>query len=147
MNFEIPFTVNDPAFGPYRFARVVSTKESLWGPVACLQHTPWESLISVVKGEDLSRALYGDARDFLNSLKSPPWEILKRFPGHLSFCEAYQNKSCVLRSRKCGLKASHVPICYQSPQPPSELVIELILLIQDKIYPIVVAGKEYTVQV
>lgn len=113
-----------------------------WGVLSPLLGTPYEPLISVVDGEDLSHALHGMGTPLMNAIGRPPARLLKMAPQDL--CRIHGN--CVMFSREDCYPCPRVPLCFEAPlnDLASAVASVVVQAWKEGRYVVVVEGDEFS---
>jgi len=145
MSGFVTLKIDVEGWGKITFLRVLPHQDDNWGVLRSWRGTPWEVLVTVVSGEDLSHALHGYPWPLIKSL-GPPTEVLYR---HLSeehsFCLSYQDKSCSLRQKGKCLLGKNLQPCYVPPCVEDRVEFqEALLALKEGQYLLVTEGQTFS---
>jgi len=128
--------------GPWKNIKLmiaVPRDGDIWGALAPLKETSWESLITVVSGEDLSHALHGWTVPLMRNIGIDPE---KRGARVAEFWCALR-KGCAGADGHCHTGSGKLPSCYEPIGVPA-VAAEVALAWQDGWYVLVVEGPEFS---
>ena len=116
-----------------------------WGVLAPLRPTTWGSLIPVVTGDAMSRALHGNAQELLGQVGRPPRHQGKQLLENQRLCRDRQN--CLLHNAShCYVASGKLPACFVATDLPdgAQSLASFVALTWDEgRYVVVVEGGEF----
>ena len=140
------FKITSPQWGEIDILRPLPDSGGPWGVLACLKGTPYEELIPVVTGEDLSHALHGRATPLMRAIGRPPERLIKMIPEGFQLCQLAD--TCIMYDRKACFPGPKTPLCFEAPGMDTETAqMAATVVVQawkDGRYVLVAEGDEFS---
>lgn len=121
----------------------------IWGDLAVLRETPWESSIQTISGDTLSHALHGLILPLQNELGTPPDVLGRRMPPESAWCLQKIDKTCAFANKTCRVGHPKFQDCYEAPgfgdnYEGKRVASQVARAWRDGHYVVVVKGDEFS---
>jgi hypothetical protein len=138
------FTLTTPDWGAIQVLRPIPDADGAWGVLGVLKGTPFEDLIPVVQGEDLSHAAHGRGTPLMRSIGRPPERLLKMVPPDIRDCRV--SGGCLLFDKRVCFPCQDTPECYEAPLEDAASVAASLVVQAWKTgrYVLVAVGGEFS---
>lgn len=138
------FTLTTSDWGDIQVLRPLPDEIGPWGVLHVLKGTPYEDLIPVVSGGDLSLALHGHGTPLMRSIGRPPERLLKMIPEALRTCRL--SGTCIMYNNRVCLPGPKTPECYEAPLDDAASMVASVVVQAWKNgrYVLVTEGDEFS---
>lgn len=136
--------LSDPDHNDIELMVTIPKGDDPWGVLAPIKDTVWGQQIRALPGEELSVARHGYMTPLLKHIGPPPYVLSKRIPDKDGYCVLSYNGACSGASVHCR-PGPKLPTCYEPPNDPTGVLLDIALAWRDGIYVVIVDGKEFSI--